>query len=98
MRTPSFAAIAPGNLAVVTDAASGIGLAAPPEFCARGMRVAMLDRPGDALDAAAGAIEGATAYGVDVADAFAIIMTGPPATGNAVSGDEQDRPPPVATS
>lgn len=72
MSTPSFAAIAPGNLAVITGAASGIGLAAARAFAARGMRIAMIDRPGVALDAAAAAIDGATPYGVDVADSAAM--------------------------
>jgi NAD(P)-dependent dehydrogenase (short-subunit alcohol dehydrogenase family) len=70
--TPSFAAIAPGNLAVITGAASGIGLAAAKAFAARGMRIAMIDQPGEALDAAAAAIDGATPYGVNVADAAAM--------------------------
>jgi len=68
----SFSAIARGNLAVVTGAASGIGLAAARAFAARGMRIAMVDRPGHALDAAAAAIDGAVGYGVDVADAAAM--------------------------
>ena len=68
MSAVSFAAIAPGNLAVVTGGASGIGLAAARAFAARGMRVAILDRPGEALDAAAGSIDGASAHAVDVAD------------------------------
>ena len=72
MTAPSFAAIAPGNLAVVTGGASGIGLAAARAFAARGMRVAIVDRPGDALDAAAAAIDRATAHAVDVADAVAL--------------------------
>jgi NAD(P)-dependent dehydrogenase (short-subunit alcohol dehydrogenase family) len=72
--TPSFAAIAPGNLAVITGAATGIGLAAAKAFAARGMRIAMIDRPGEALDAAAAALDGATPYGVDVADADAAAM------------------------
>ena len=68
MSVVSFAAIAPGNLAVVTGGASGIGLAAVRAFAACGMRVAILDRPGEALDAAAGSIDGASAHAVDVAD------------------------------
>ncbi len=72
MSVPSFAAIAPGALAVVTGGASGIGLAAAQAFAARGMRVAILDQPGDALEQAAGGIEGAAAHGIDVADANAM--------------------------
>lgn len=68
MSAASFAAIAPGNLAVVTGGASGIGLAAARALAAHGMRVAVVDRPGAALDAAAASIDGATAAAVDVAD------------------------------
>ena len=68
----SFTAIAPGNLAIVTGGASGIGLAAARAFAARGMRVAITDRPGDALDAAATSIDGATAHAIDVAEAAAM--------------------------
>jgi NAD(P)-dependent dehydrogenase (short-subunit alcohol dehydrogenase family) len=68
----SFAAIAPGNLAVVTGAAGGIGLAAARAFAAAGMRVALIDRSGEALDAAAGGIDTAVAYTVDVADRAAM--------------------------
>ena len=68
------AAIAPGNLAVVTGGASGIGLAAAKAFAARGMRVAVVDRPGAALDAAVDAMggESAVACPADVADAAAM--------------------------
>ena len=45
MSAASFAAIAPGQQAVVTGAASGIGLAAARALAARGLRVALLDRP-----------------------------------------------------
>ena len=68
MSAVSFAAIAPGHLAVVMGGASGIGLAAARAFAARGTRVAIHDRPGEALDAAAGSIDGAGAHAVDVAD------------------------------
>ena len=72
MSAPSFAAIAPGRLAVVTGGASGIGLAAVRAFAGRGMRVAIVDRAGDALAAAAASIEGATTHAVDVADPAAM--------------------------
>ena len=45
--------IAPGNVALVTGAASGIGLAAAQRFAALGMTVVMADRGGTALDRAA---------------------------------------------
>ena len=73
MRAPSFAAIAPGQLAVVTGAASGIGLAAARALATQGMRVALVDRAGDSLDAAARVIEGATTHALDVADPDALV-------------------------
>ncbi|WP_010186890.1 SDR family NAD(P)-dependent oxidoreductase [Sphingomonas sp. PAMC 26605] len=72
MSAASFAAIAPRNLAVVTGAAGGIGLAAARAFAAAGMRVVLVDRSGEALDAAAGTIAGAVAYTVDVSDRAAM--------------------------
>jgi NAD(P)-dependent dehydrogenase (short-subunit alcohol dehydrogenase family) len=68
----AHAAIAPGRLAVVTGGASGIGLAAARRFAGAGMRVALVDRAGGALDEAAASIEGATAHAIDVADAAAM--------------------------
>lgn len=51
--TPHHPALAPGRVAVVTGAASGIGRAAAARFAAIGLRVCLSDLPGDALSAAA---------------------------------------------
>jgi NAD(P)-dependent dehydrogenase (short-subunit alcohol dehydrogenase family) len=68
----SFAAIAPGNLAVVTGAAGGIGLAAARAFAAAGMRVILIDRSAAALETAAASIDRAIAHSVDVSDRAAM--------------------------
>src|SRR6188768_3701887 len=44
---------APGNVALVTGAASGIGLAAARRFAGLGMRLVMVDLGGEALERAA---------------------------------------------
>jgi NAD(P)-dependent dehydrogenase (short-subunit alcohol dehydrogenase family) len=46
-------AFSPGNVAAVTGAASGIGLAAAQRFAALGLKVVLADLPGDALTSAA---------------------------------------------
>ena len=56
-----------GRRAVVTGGARGIGAAIAARFVAEGACVALMDRPGDALDAAA-ASHGAVAVGCDLAD------------------------------
>ena len=50
---PNHPALAANRVAVVTGAASGIGLAASAKFAALGMKVCMADANGDALEAAA---------------------------------------------
>ncbi len=60
-------ALAPGNVAVITGAADGIGLAAARELAARGLRICMADIDADKLTAAAEEIEGALAVPTDVA-------------------------------
>jgi len=69
---PSFAAIAPGKVAVVTGAAGGIGRAAARAFADAGMRVVLVDRPGEALEQAAASMDGAIALSADVADRAAM--------------------------
>ncbi len=66
-------AIAPSNVAVITGAASGIGLAASLRFVRAGMRVVLADLGGAGLDAALAAVRDAgvetIAVPVDVAKA-----------------------------
>ncbi len=68
----SHPAIAAGRTAVITGAASGIGLAAARALAAKGMTIAMLDLPGPRLEAAAATLTGSRAFPLDVSDALAV--------------------------
>jgi NAD(P)-dependent dehydrogenase (short-subunit alcohol dehydrogenase family) len=58
---PNHPALAANRVAVITGAASGIGLAASAKFAALGMRVCMADANGAALEAAAAKVRAAAA-------------------------------------
>jgi len=71
--TPLLPVFAAGNVAVITGAASGIGLAAAERFAALGMKIVLVDRGGDALQGAAAKVAANAASDViaaatDVAD------------------------------
>jgi 3-hydroxybutyrate dehydrogenase len=61
-----------GKRALVTGAASGIGLATGRLLAASGAAVCLSDRPGDALDAAAAEIPGSVAQPADLTSATEI--------------------------
>ncbi len=61
----------PGRVAVITGAASGIGLAAARHFAGLGMRIALADLPGDALETA-----GATVTAVASGSAADVLTMG----------------------
>ncbi|MDP3193687.1 SDR family oxidoreductase [Tabrizicola sp.] len=65
-------AIAEGHTAVITGAASGIGLAAARALAAQGMIIALIDLPSPALEIAAAALPGSRALPVDVANQEAV--------------------------
>jgi NAD(P)-dependent dehydrogenase (short-subunit alcohol dehydrogenase family) len=64
-------AIVAGRTAVITGAASGIGLAAAEALAGQGMTVALVDLPGPRLEEAAARLDG-RAFGADVADRAAM--------------------------
>lgn len=67
----------PNDVAVITGAASGIGLAAAHRFAGLGLKVALIDLPGDKLDLAAKSVAAGAnrstadivSFGCDVSDA-----------------------------
>jgi meso-butanediol dehydrogenase / (S,S)-butanediol dehydrogenase / diacetyl reductase len=60
------------NMAIVTGAARGVGLATARLFVDQGYQVAMVDRDGDALDAAAASLAGGKTFVCDVFDPVAV--------------------------
>ena len=71
MKTPAHPALKAGNAAVITGAASGIGLAAAKRLAASGLRVCLADRDKGALDEAIVQIDGAErvfGHATDVSD------------------------------
>jgi 3-hydroxybutyrate dehydrogenase len=65
--TPGGGSAVAGRSALVTGAASGIGLAVAGRLAAEGARVTLVDLPGPTLTAAATELEGARAVAVDLA-------------------------------
>jgi NAD(P)-dependent dehydrogenase (short-subunit alcohol dehydrogenase family) len=71
VKVPNHPALAANRVAVITGAASGIGLAASAKFAALGMKVCMADANGEALDAAAAKVR-AGAAGPDHVRSFTV--------------------------
>ena len=73
---PNHPALAANRVAVITGAASGIGLAASAKFAALGMRVCMADANGAALEAAAARVR-ANAASAGHVRSFAVDVSNP---------------------
>ena len=71
LQVPNHPALAANRVAVVTGAASGIGLAASAKFAALGLKVCMADLSSDALEAGAAKVR-ATAAQPDSVRSFAV--------------------------
>jgi NADP-dependent 3-hydroxy acid dehydrogenase YdfG len=67
----SIAALQPGNIAVITGGASGIGLAAGRRLAGTGLRVCLVDREPAAVEGVANEI-GALGFVADVSDRAAM--------------------------
>jgi NAD(P)-dependent dehydrogenase (short-subunit alcohol dehydrogenase family) len=65
---PQIPALAPGGVAVITGAASGIGLAAAKTFAEAGLKVVMADLPGEKLQQAAAEVSRACGRPAEVLD------------------------------
>mgnify|MGYP003322342664 CR=1 FL=1 len=64
-----------GRVALVSGAAQGIGRAIAVRLAAAGAFVALLDRDGEGVEAAAAELKGATAWGCDVRDSQEVRAT-----------------------
>jgi NAD(P)-dependent dehydrogenase (short-subunit alcohol dehydrogenase family) len=66
--TASHPALQPGNVAVITGGAGGIGLAAARKLAGLGLRICLADRDEDILREAVASLDGAIAVVTDVSD------------------------------